>query len=68
MPKTVEITVRITAAAKERLKALEVRLGEAGYRESESRLIERLLSPPFLQALELHFKEVALWTMGPPPA
>jgi len=64
---TIKVTFQIRPMAKERLKALKARLMESGYRESESSLIERLLSPSFLYALEVDVKE-SLWKIGPPLA
>lgn len=54
---TVKVTFAVRPMAKERLKSLKMRLLEAGYRESESSLIERLLSPNFIAELEACVKE-----------
>lgn len=54
---TIKVTFAVRPMAKERLKLLKRRLLEAGYRESESSLIEQLLSPGFLAALEANVKE-----------
>lgn len=53
----VKVTFAVRPTAKERLKSLKLKLLEAGYRESESSLIEQLLAPSFLDALEAHVKE-----------
>lgn len=49
---TIKVTFQITPGAKRRLSALKERLGEAGYRESLSSLVERSFSPQILEALE----------------
>lgn len=64
---TINVTFQIPPTAKERLTALKARLIECGYWESESSLIERLLSPSFLYALEADVKESSC-KIGPPPA
>ena len=53
----IKVTFAVRPMAKERLKLLKRRLLEAGYRESESSLIEQLLSPNFLAELETKVKE-----------
>lgn len=54
---TIKVTFAVRPMAKQRLKSLKLRLLEAGYRESESSLIERLLSPNFIAELEANVKE-----------
>jgi hypothetical protein len=54
---TIKVTFAVRPMAKQRLKSLKLRLLEAGYRESESSLIERLLSPDFIAELEANVKE-----------
>jgi hypothetical protein len=64
---TIKVTFQIQPMAKERLKTLKIKLLEQGYRESESSLIERLLSPWFIRALETDVKEGSC-ELGPPVA
>jgi hypothetical protein len=54
---TVKVTFQVRPTAKERLVSLKHRLLQEGYRESESSLVERLLSPTFIDALEACVKE-----------
>jgi hypothetical protein len=54
---TIKVTFQIRPMAKGRLKSLKDRLLHQGYRESESGLIERLLSPDFIDALERDIKQ-----------
>jgi hypothetical protein len=54
---TIKVTFAVRPMAKERLKSLKLRLLEAGFHVSESSLIERLLAPGFLAALEANIKE-----------
>jgi hypothetical protein len=49
---TVKVTFEIRPTAKSRLATLKHRLRSDGYQESESSLVERLLSPNFILALE----------------
>jgi hypothetical protein len=53
---TIKVTFQIRPTAKVRLKSLKDRLLDQGYRESQSGLIERLLSPDFIDALERDIK------------
>jgi hypothetical protein len=53
---TVKVTFQIRPTAKGRLASLKRKLLEDGYRESESSLIERLLSPTFIEQLETDVK------------
>jgi hypothetical protein len=55
---TIKVTFQIRPAAKARLASLKRRLLDEGYRESESSLVERLLSPGFIDALEANVKQV----------
>jgi len=55
---TIKVTFQIRPTAKGRLASLKRKLLEEGYRESESSLVERLLSPTFIDALETNVKEV----------
>ena len=64
---TIKVTFQLRPTAKERLKLLKERLLQEGFRESESSLIERLLSPWFLQALEVEVKG-RVCGVGQPPA
>jgi hypothetical protein len=54
---TIKVTFQVRPTAKERLTSLKRRLLEQGYRESESSLVERLLSPTFIEALETNVKQ-----------
>ena len=54
---TIKVTFSVRPMAKQRLTSLKQRLLEEGYRESESSLIERLLSPGFIEALEHDVKD-----------
>ncbi|MFY9664417.1 MAG: hypothetical protein WAL67_12855 [Candidatus Cybelea sp.] len=56
---TIKVTFQVRPTAKQRLSSLKRRLIEEGYRESESSLIERLLSPTFIEALEVNIKRDA---------
>lgn len=49
---TIKVTFQVRPTAKSRLTSLKQRLLQAGYQESESSLVERLLSPGFIDALE----------------
>lgn len=55
---TIKVTFQIRPTAKGRLASLKRKLLEEGYCESESSLVERLLSPTFIDALETNVKEV----------
>ena len=54
---TIKVTFQVRPTAKQRLSSLKRRLLEEGYRESESSLVERLLSPKFIEALETQVKQ-----------
>jgi hypothetical protein len=54
---TVKVTFEIRPTAKARLATLKNRLRSDGYQESESSLVERLLSPSFILALEDDVKQ-----------
>lgn len=54
---TIKVTFQIRPMAKVRLASLKQRLLDEGYRESESSLVERLLSPSFIEALEFDVKQ-----------
>jgi hypothetical protein len=54
---TIKVTFQVRPTAKQRLTSLKRRLVEEGYRESESSLVERLLSPVFIEALEIDVKQ-----------
>ncbi len=54
---TIKVTFQIRPTAKDRLRSLKHRLLHEGYRESESSLVERLLSPTFMDALETDVKQ-----------
>jgi hypothetical protein len=54
---TIKVTFQIRPTAKGRLTSLKQKLLEEGYRESESSLVERLLSPNFIDALEVNVKK-----------
>jgi len=49
---TIKVTFQIRPTAKDRLRSLKSKLLDEGYRESESSLVERLLSSRFLESLE----------------
>lgn len=53
---TIKVTFQIRPTAKSRLTSLKGKLLREGYRESESSLIERLLSPGFIDALEANVR------------
>jgi hypothetical protein len=52
----IKATFEITATAKYRLAALKARLRRDGSAETESSLVERLLAPSRLSALEAELK------------
>ncbi|MGA8097390.1 MAG: hypothetical protein WB810_01890 [Candidatus Cybelea sp.] len=54
---TIKVTFQVRPTAKQRLSSLKRRLLEEGYRESESSLVERLLSPKFIEDLETQVKQ-----------
>lgn len=54
---TIKVTFQVRPTAKQRLSSLKRRLLEEGFRESESSLVERLLSPTFIEALETNVKQ-----------
>jgi hypothetical protein len=54
---TIKVTFQIRPTAKDRLTSLKGKLLSEGYRESESSLVERLLSPRFLESLERVVRE-----------
>jgi hypothetical protein len=54
---TIKVTFQIRPTAKGRLTSLKRRLLQEGYRESESSLIERLLAPVFIEALESNVRD-----------
>ena len=54
---TIKVTFQVRPTAKRRLANLKQKLLDAGYRESESSLIERLLSPSFIDALEIDVRK-----------
>jgi hypothetical protein len=53
---TIKVTFQIRPTAKRRLSMLKQKLLDEGFQESESSLVERLLSPAFLDELEVHVK------------
>jgi hypothetical protein len=54
---TVKVTFQVRPTAKQRLTSLKQRLLQAGIRQSESSLVEQLLSPSFIDALEIQVKQ-----------
>jgi len=54
---TIKVTFQIRPTAKDRLVSLKRKLLDEGYRESESSLVQRLLSPSFIEALEKTVKQ-----------
>ena len=54
---TIKVTFQVRPTAKLRLTSLKQRLLDEGYRVSESSLLEQLLSPGFIDALEMHVKQ-----------
>ncbi|HEX3670230.1 MAG TPA: hypothetical protein VHT92_00865 [Candidatus Cybelea sp.] len=61
---TIKVTFQIRPTAKRRLTMLKQKLLDAGFRESESSLVERLLSPGFLDELEVHVKQTPRAILG----
>jgi hypothetical protein len=54
---TIKVTFQIRPTAKDRLRSLKWKLLDEGYHESESSLVERLLSSRFLESLEDEVKK-----------
>jgi hypothetical protein len=53
---TIKCTFEITPSAKYRLSSLKARLRREGYAVTESSLLERLLAPSSISALETELK------------